>query len=349
MASVTDPDCIFLKACRRQPTSRTPIWLMRQAGRYQREYRELRQRVSMLELCRTPELASQVTLRAVEQLGVDAAIIFADILLITETLGLQLEFSKGEGPVIGNPVRQADDLERLTRPDVSALDYVYEAIRLTRAQLPPEVALIGFCGAPFTVSSYIIEGGKSRNYVHTKTMMHCDDATWRGLMERLVAMSVDYLNAQIDAGADAVQVFDSWAGILCPDDYRRFVLPYVQALIAGVADATPVIYFAQGNPALLPLIKQTGADVIGVDWRVDLADAWSVLGDDVAIMGNLDPVTLLTSPAKIRAAADAILTKAAGRPGHIFNLGHGVLPQTDPNNAIALVEAVHEISARKLG
>ena len=346
MITPADHDCVFLKACRREPTPHTPIWLMRQAGRYQAEYREIRAKVSMLELCRTPELASQVTLMAVDQLGVDAAIIFADILLVTETLGLDLEFAKGEGPVIHNPVRQRSDLDRLKTPDVAELGYVYEALSLTRAQLPPEVALIGFCGAPFTVASYIIEGGKSRNYVNTKTMMRCDEATWKGLMDRLVALEIDYLNAQIDAGADAVQVFDSWAGTLCPDDYRRFVMPYVAALIAGVAGRAPVIHFAQGNPALLPLIKQSGADVIGVDWRIDLADAWSVLGDDVAIMGNLDPVTLLTTPAQIRQEAQSILAKADARPGHIFNLGHGILPETKPEDAIALVQAVHDLSAR---
>ena len=346
MTPPADPDCVFLKACRREPTAHTPIWLMRQAGRYQQEYREIRAKVSMLELCHTPELASQVTLMAVDQLGVDAAIIFADILLVTEPLGLNLEFAQGEGPVIDNPVRQRSDLDRLEQRDVADLGYVYEALRLTRTQLPRDVALIGFCGAPFTVASYIIEGGKSRNYVHTKTMMRCDPETWGGLMQRLVALEIDYLNAQIDAGADALQVFDSWAGALCPDDYRRFVLPHVQALIAGVERRVPVIHFAQGNPALLPLMKQTGADVIGVDWRVDLAEAWSTLGDDVAIMGNLDPVTLLTTPEQIRAEAGAILAKAGGRPGHIFNLGHGILPETDPQDAIALVDAVHELSAR---
>ena len=346
MATRADHDCAFLQACRREPTAYTPIWLMRQAGRYQPEYRQLRQRVSMLELCRTPQLASQVTLMAVDQLGVDAAIIFADILLVTEPLGLRLEFAAGEGPVIDDPVRRHSDLDRLRQPDVAELGYVYEALALTRAQLPAEVALIGFCGAPFTVASYIIEGGKSRNYVNTKTMMRCDQATWHGLMERLVALEIDYLNAQIDAGADAVQVFDSWAGTLCPDDYRRFVMPHVKALIDGVGRRAPVIHFAQGNSALLPLMKQTGADVIGVDWRVDLAEAWAVLGDDVGIMGNLDPVTLLATPAAIRAEARAILAKADARPGHIFNLGHGILPETDPHNAIALVEAVHELSAR---
>lgn len=341
-----DSNCVFLKACRGEPTPYTPIWLMRQAGRYQPEYRQLRKEHSMLEICHTPELASQVTLLAADQLGVDAAIIFADILLVTEPMGLNLEFAKGEGPVIDNPVRQQKDLDRLKEPDVTDLGYLFEALRLTRDQLPPEVALIGFCGAPFTVASYIIEGGKSKDYVNTKTMMRSDEATWNGLMDRLVAFEIDYLNAQIDAGADAVQVFDSWAGALCPDDYRRFVMPHVKTLIDGVKQGVPVIHFAQGNSALLPLLRQAGGDVIGVDWRVDLAEAWASLGHDVGIMGNLDPVTLLASKDQIRAEARAILAKADGRSGHIFNLGHGILAQTPPENAIALVEAVHEISAR---
>ena len=300
----------------------------------------------MLELCHTPELASQVTLLAADQLGVDAAIIFADILLVAEPMGLNLRFAKGEGPVIDNPIRQEEDLDQLKEPHISELDYLFEALRLTRDQLPPEVALIGFCGAPFTVASYMIEGGKSRNYAKTKTMMRYDKATWSGLMDRLVAFEIDYLNAQIEAGADAVQVFDSWAGVLCPDDYHRFVMPHVKKLIDGISQGTPVIHFAQGNSALLPLMRQAGGDVIGVDWRVDLADAWAALGYGVGIMGNMDPVTLLASKGQIRAEAKAILVKTEGRPGHIFNLGHGVLPETPPENAAALVEAVHEMSAR---
>jgi len=346
MMQRADGNCVFLKACRGEPTPYTPIWLMRQAGRYQPEYRQLRKEHSMLEICHSPRLASQVTLLAADQLGVDAAIIFADILLVAEPMGLSLQFASGEGPVIDNPIRQQKDLDRLEEPDITELSYLFEALRLTRDQLPSEVALIGFCGGPFTVASYMIEGGKSRDYVNTKTMMRSDEVTWNGLMDRLVAFEIDYLNAQIDAGADAVQVFDSWAGVLCPDDYRRYVMPHVKALIDGVKGSVPVIHFAQGNSALLPLIRQAGGDVIGVDWRVDLAEAWTLLGQDVGIMGNLDPVTLLSSKEQIRAEAKAILAKAAGRPGHIFNLGHGVLPETPPDNAAALVEAVHELSAR---
>lgn len=335
---------VFLQACRREPVPHTPVWVMRQAGRYQRAYRNIRKNVTMLELCRTPELAAEVTLMAVDRLGTDAAIIFADILLIVETMGLQLEFAKGEGPVIHNPVRSQADVDRLLKGDVSDFDYVYKAIEITRRALRPDIALIGFCGAPFTVASYVIEGGKSSNYRRTKAMMYTQPDVWNGLMERLVDLLIDYLNHQIDAGADAVQVFDSWAGSLCPDDYRNFVQPHVKRLIAGVRDGTPVINFATGNPALLPLMKEAGGDVIGLDWRVDLADAWARLGDDVAVMGNLDPVVLYATPDAIRAAVKSILDKAAGRPGHIFNLGHGVSPDMDPLNVSELVDAVHELS-----
>lgn len=343
-ASATDS--VFVKACRREPTPYTPVWIMRQAGRYQREYLKIRKKVTMLELCKTPELAAEVTLMAVDRLGVDAAIIFADILLVTEPMGLHLEFVKGEGPVIHNPVRTREDVHSLRKADVSEFAYVFDALKITRRALRPDIGLIGFAGAPFTIASYMIEGGKSAHYVKTKTMMYRDKATWHALMERLTNILIEYLNGQIAAGADAVQLFDSWVGSLSPDDYRECVMPHVKRLIDGIDKSAPVINFSTGNPALLPLMKEAGGDVIGLDWRSDLAEAWSMLGDNVAVMGNMDPIVLYTSPDEIRAHVQAILDKAAGRPGHIFNLGHGILPDMPPENVAELVDAVHELSAR---
>lgn len=339
-------DSVFMKACRREKTPYTPIWIMRQAGRYQREYLRIRKKVTILELCKTPDLAAEVTLMAVDRLGVDAAIIFADILLVAEPLGLHLEFVKGEGPVIHNPVRKRQDVDRLSDPDVSKLAYVFDAVKITRRALRPDIALIGFAGGPFTIASYMIEGGKSGHYVKTKTMMYEDKATWHALMERLTSILIEYLNGQIAAGADAVQIFDSWVGSLSPDDYRQYVMPHVRRLINEIDKSAPLIHFATGNPSLLPFMKEAGGDVIGLDWRSDLADAWSLLGDDVAIMGNLDPIVLYTSPEEIRAQVQAILDKAQGRPGHIFNLGHGILPDMPPEHVAELVDAVHELSAR---
>lgn len=342
----TIKDSAFMKACRREQTPYTPVWIMRQAGRYQREYLKIRRKVTLMELCKTPELAAEVTLMAVDRLGVDAAIIFADILLVTEPMGLHLEFVQGEGPVIHNPVRTRQDVDRLKDADVSELRYVSDAIKITRHALRPDIGLIGFAGAPFTIASYMIEGGKSRNYIKTKTMMYQDTATWCALMERLTKLITAYLNKQIAAGADVVQLFDSWVGSLSPDDYRQYVMPHVKRLIDGIEKSVPLIHFSTGNPALLPLMKETGWDVIGLDWRADLAEAWSLLGDDVAVMGNMDPVVLYTSPKEIREHVQAILDKAAGRPGHIFNLGHGILPDMPPENVAEFVDAVHELSAR---
>ena len=344
--SLSIDDSVFMKACRREPTAYTPVWLMRQAGRYQRAYRQIRSNLSMLELCKTPDLAAEVTLMAVDRLGVDAAIIFADILLPVESIGLSLEFAKGEGPVIHNPVRSRRDLDRLVRPKGGELDYVFDAIRLTRKALRPDIALIGFVGAPFTVASYIIEGGKSSRYAKTKMLMAQDPVAWNQLMQLLVDVLAEFLNGQIAAGADVVQLFDSWVGVLAPDDYRNHIFPHVKELISRITPGTPVINFATGNPALLPLLKESGGDVIGLDWRCDLAESWSLLGDDVAVMGNLDPITLYASPAQIREAVKAILDKAAGRPGHIFNLGHGILPDFDGYHVAELVDAVHELSAK---
>lgn len=342
-----DHDCLLLRAARRKPVPRTPVWLMRQAGRYLPEYRKLRQKISFLELCKNPELSAEVMLSAVDRLGVDAAIIFADLLPILEPMGLKLEFTAGDGPVVHNPIRSGKDVERLAElEDLSPLDFVFETVRKTRAGLPPEKAVIGFSGAPFTLASYAVEGGGSRHYAHVKSLMYHDPSAWEALMGRLARAVTRYLNAQISAGAQAVQLFDSWVGCLGPEDYQRFVLPHTRAVIQGITPGTPVINFFTGNPALLPLVAQTGGAVIGIDWRVRLDTAWETIGPDKGIQGNLDPAVLLGPIAEIRSRTRDILRQAAGRPGHIFNLGHGVLPQTPVENVLALVEAVREYSSR---
>ena len=341
-------DSPMMKACRREPTPHTPIWLMRQAGRYMPEYRAVRDKVSFLELCKRPELAAEVMVTAVKRLGVDAAIIFSDLLPILEPMGMQLEFSAGEGPVIHNPIREGQDVDRVIElENVESLHFVTETVRQTRAALPEQIPLIGFAGAPFTLASYAIEGGASRNYLHTKTLMYRDEGAWGELMARLARAVARYLAAQIAAGAQIVQLFDSWVGCLGPDDYRRYILPYTQAVINALPADVPVIHFATGNPALVPLTAEAGGSVIGVDWRVRLEDAWRLIGSQHAIQGNLDPTVLLADRDEIRRRAKEILQQADGRPGHIFNLGHGVLPQTPVDNAVALVEMVHEMSARR--
>jgi uroporphyrinogen decarboxylase len=332
-----------MRACRREPVPYTPIWLMRQAGRYMPEYRAVRAKTTFLELCKTPSLAAEVTVTAAERLGVDAAIIFADILLILEPMGVELEFAHGEGPVIHNPVRQASDVDRLRQlEDVNALEFVNEAIRQTRRALKPDIPLIGFSGAPFTLASYLTEGGGSKNYVHTKRLMYNDRGAWHAMMSLISASLVKYLNAQIDAGAQAVQLFDSWVGALGPDDYREFVLPHTRSVIQNIKPGVPVIHFGTGTAALLELLREAGGDVIGLDWRVRLDEGWQRVGHDVAVMGNLDPVALFADRDVLRAHAKRILDQADKRPGHIFNLGHGILPETPVENVIALVDMVHE-------
>ncbi len=335
----------FLKACRREPTDVTPIWLMRQAGRYMAEYRSVRSKVSFLELCKDPELATEVTVTAAERLGVDAAILFADILLILEPLGLDLEFAKGEGPVIHNPVRAASDVDRI-RPmtDVAPLDYVIRAVRSIRAALRPDIPLIGFAGAPFTLACYVIEGGSSRHYDQAKTFMYRDEGAWNVLMGHLVDATAIYLNAQASAGAQVLQVFDSWVGCLSPTDYRRYVRPHMARLFEQLDPTVPVIHFGTDTGSLLELQRDAGGSIIGLDWRVDLDRAWERLGDEVAVQGNLDPVVLLAPREEIERQARRILAQAASRPGHIFNLGHGIMPQTPVNHVLALVEFVHEHS-----
>lgn len=337
----------FMKACRGEPTDVTPIWMMRQAGRYMAEYREVRANVSFLELCANSQLCSEVMCTAVDRLGVDAAIIFSDLLPILVPMGCDLEFVKGDGPVIHNPVRTTADIDRIKPLESNAeLEFVMETVRLTRRDLPADMPLIGFAGAPFTLASYMIEGGASRNYAATKTIMHGDRGAWNQLMDHLVLSISIYLNGQIEAGAQCVQLFDSWAGCLSYEDYRIHVHPHVQKIIASLPSDVPVINFATGNPSLLPLLADTEASVIGIDWRTRLDEAWQTVGHNKAVQGNLDPTVLLTNPAEIRRQAKIILDQAAGRPGHIFNLGHGILPMTDVDNAIALVDAVHELSQR---
>jgi uroporphyrinogen decarboxylase len=338
----------FMKACRREPVDVTPVWLMRQAGRFMKEYRELRARVPFLELCKNPDLVAEVTVGAARKLGVDAAIIFADLLLIIEPLGLELEYGKGEGPIIRPALRGPGDVDRLrnVEPEES-LGYLYEAIRRTRAALPPGLPLIGFAGAPFTVASYMIEGGASKNFRYTKTLMYRDEGAWRALMERLSCEMAKYVNAQIKAGVQAVQIFDSWVGCLGPEDYRRFVLPYTRLLLQGVTPGTPVINFGTGTAMFLEEMRDAGGDIIGLDFHVELGKAWDRLGDGVGVQGNLDPVALYADLPFIRQRVQEILEQAAGRPGHIFNLGHGILPDTPEENVISLVKMVHELSARR--
>jgi uroporphyrinogen decarboxylase len=320
---------------------------MRQAGRYMAEYRAIRARSSFLELCKNPEAAAEVTLQPVDRLGVDAAILFADILLIVEPLGVGLEFGAGEGPRIVRPVRGDADVARLGPVDVeSALGFVFDAVTRVRKALAGRVPLIGFAGAPFTVASYMVEGGASRDYLHVKRLMYDAPAAWARLMDVLADATARYLNGQIAAGAEAVQVFDSWVGALAPDDYRAFVLPHMKTLFSKLTPGTPTIHFGTGTAALLPLLREAGGDVIGLDWRVDLAKGWAAVGHDVAVQGNLDPAVLLAAPAYIRKRAQAVLDAAGGRPGHIFNLGHGIHKETPVEHVKALVDLVHELSAR---
>ena len=333
----------FMKACSREKTERTPIWLMRQAGRYMKEFREIRSRVTLLELCKTPELACEVTVHAQEKLGVDAAIIFSDILVPLDALGVGLDYVKGEGPVIERPLRQESELDSLPELDVrESLSYVMQAISLTRKALKPDIPLLGFAAAPFTLASYLIEGGSSRNYENTKTMMYCRPELWQRLMSKIVSISIDYLNAQIEAGAQAVQVFDSWMGCLSVPDYQKFSHPYSAQLIAGIKKDVPVIHFGTGNVHLLPLMKTAGASVLGLDWRVDLAKKWDELGDNIAVQGNLDPCVLFADQRYIRSTTENLLASVASKPGYIFNLGHGVLPPTDVDNVRFLVDLVHD-------
>ncbi len=337
----------FLQACRGESTSYTPIWLMRQAGRYQPEYRAIRAKVSFVELCKRPDLAAEVTLLPVTQLGVDAAILFADILLVLEPLGIGFEFTKGDGPHIAKPVRTAADIDAVAEQIDArhALGYVLETIRLVRTSLPQGVPLIGFAGAPFTLASYAIEGGGSRDYRHTKQLMYRDEGAWNALMTKLTGAVVDYLNAQIESGAQAVQVFDSWIGCLSPRDYGRYVQPHMKRLFAALDKSVPHIHFGTGTATLLAQQLEAGGDVIGFDWRVELGPTWETLGAK-AVQGNLDPYVLLAPRDELKRRASEVLASAGGRPGHIFNLGHGIFPEAEVDQVRALVDHVHEASQR---
>jgi len=335
-------DSVFMRACRREPVPYTPIWLMRQAGRYMAEYRAIRAKTPMLDLCKSPELVAEVTTFARRRIGVDAAILFADLLLIVESLGLKLTFAAGEGPVIEPAVRDGKAVDALLEVDPDSLQYVYDAVKATRAALEPEIPLIGFAGAPFTVASYLIEGQGSRHFEHTKALMYGNEGAWHALMEKLVRGTIGYLNRQAEAGCQVLQIFDSWVGTLAPSDYRRYVAPHVAHMIAGLTPGVPVIHFGTGTGALLADMKKAGGQVIGLDWRVDLGPTWDALGKDVAVMGNLDPLTLLGPPEVMERETRRILAEAKGRIGHVFNLGHGILPATPVDNVVRLVDLVHE-------
>jgi uroporphyrinogen decarboxylase len=338
----------FLRACRREPVDATPIWFMRQAGRYMAEYRALRAKYTLLEICKNPELATEVTLQPVNAHKVDAAILFADILLPLEPMGAPFEFAKGEGPVIHEPVRDRAAVERLRviEPE-DGLGYVLDAIKMIRKELDGKTPLIGFAGAPFTLASYLIEGGKSSNYALTKRMMYNEPETWNLLMSKFSEVVRRYLHAQIKAGANAVQLFDSWVGSLSPTDYEQFILPHVSSILKDVEKAgVPVIHFGVHSASLLPLQKRAGGTVIGVDWTTPLDHAIDLLGAGVAVQGNLDPLLLSAPRALLTTRVDDILRRAKGASGHIFNLGHGILPETDPDAVKFVVDLVHERTKR---
>lgn len=337
---------LLLKTFAREKTETTPVWLMRQAGRYMKEYRDLKEKWGFLELCHNPELACQVTTDAVHALNVDAAIIFADILLILEAQGLGLHFEAGEGPVIEKPIRSKEDVAALGQIDVSAkLSYVGQSIKNTVSSLGPEIPVIGFAGAPFTVASYAIEGGGSRNFEKAKSFMYHESDAWHRLMDKLVQDTASYLEMQINSGASVVQLFDSWVGCLSPADFRQYVLPHLQKLVSTLSGKAYVIYFGTQTSGLLDQIKTLDAHAIGVDWRIELDKAWDLIGHDKGIQGNLDPVTLFADRETIKKRALSVLEQAQGKPGHIFNLGHGILPGTPVDNVKYLVEIVHQFKS----
>ena len=334
----------FLKACRREPVDVTPVWFMRQAGRYMSDYRALRLRYSLLDICRSPELAVAVTLQPVDVIEVDAAILFSDLLIPFTPMGLDFDFIKGEGPAIAHPIRCAGDVDRLRRFDPrDALPFVFETIRVLRSELVDRVPLIGFGGAPFTLAAYAIEGGPSTTYARTKAFMYAQPRAWHRLCERFAEMMSDYLAAQVEAGVQAVQLFDSWAGALSRADYREFAHPHSSRILRAIRSlGVPVVHFGVGTAAILPDLADAGGDVIGVDWRLPLDEAWAVVGHDRALQGNLDPALLLGPPERLFDAADDVLRRAGGREGHIFNLGHGILPSTSLEHVQELAKRVHQ-------
>ena len=344
---VSNHELPFIAACQRQAVPHTPVWLMRQAGRYLPEYRAIREKMGFLDLCKTPEVAAEVTVQPIERFGMDAAILFADILLPLEPLGLGLSFEKGDGPALAKPIRQVADVDRLPPVDVDdSLSFVFDTVRHVRERLTGPTALIGFAGAPFTLASYAIEGGGSRNYLETKRFMYTEPAAWQALMKKLVKVTVDYLNGQIHAGAQAIQVFDSWVGHLSPEDYETAILPHMRDLFAQLDRSVPTIYFGTGTPGILELIAAAGSDVVGVDWRIRMDEAWRRIGYDRAVQGNLDPLLLFAPRETIRSRVQMILDETEGRHGHIMNLGHGILPQTPIDGVRCFVDSVHELSSR---
>jgi uroporphyrinogen decarboxylase len=340
---------IFLKACCGEEIEYTPVWLMRQAGRYLPEYQAVRAKVDFLTLCKTPELAAKVTLQPVDILGVDAAILFSDILIPVEAMGLRLAFSDKQGPVLSEPIRNKSAVERLLIPDTEEdMPFILKTIKILRKELENKVPLIGFSGAPFTLATYMIEGGTSKNFLHTKKMMFQHSGIFSYLMEKLTVTVTSYLSAQIKAGAQAVQLFDTWAGILAPPDYKEFVLPYVKKAISELKkEGVPIIYFINDCAGILKEVQKSGADVIGIDWRIDLGDAINSLGKKVVIQGNLDPCALFLPKEKLEERVKDILRKGEAAKGHIFNLGHGILPETPVENALAMVEAVHKYGKKE--
>jgi uroporphyrinogen decarboxylase len=341
------PDSLFVRACRRQPVEATPVWFMRQAGRYMKEYRDVRKHYSLVEICKKPEVAADVTITAAEYLGVDAAIIFADLLLPLEVMGLPFRFEAGEGPVIERPLRTAEDVNALRTDRAAELGYVAEAVSLVAKHFGSKLPVIGFCGAPFTLASYMVEGGGSRHYIEVKKLMYNSPEVWEELVDKLVDVLAKYTAAQVRAGADVVQIFDSWVGSLSVEDYRRYALLPTTRLIQRLQKEAkvPIIYFGTDSATLLPSMSETGAEVIGLDWRIPLDEGWRSVGHQHGVQGNLDPVALFSSWREVRARAEHILRLADGRPGHIFNLGHGILPHTPVENVKNLAQFVHEFSA----
>ncbi len=341
----------FLRACRLEQTDCTPVWFMRQAGRYMKEYRIIRERYSLIEMFKNPELAAEITLQPIKAFSVDAAIIFADILLPLEPMGISIEFVQGEGPVIRNPVRSLTDVRslRIANPEED-LHFVLKSLQLVRSEIDDNVPLIGFAGAPFTLASYAIEGGASSNYLLTKQLMYRDRPAWDLLMSKLCETILEFLKSQVRAGAQVVQIFDSWVGCLSPSDYRNYVFSYTQKILQELSrESISTIHFGTGTAGLLPLMAEAGGNVIGVDWRISLNMAWKHISTGVGIQGNLDPITLLAPLPILRQKAAEIIDMANGRPGHIFNLGHGILPSTPADSVRKLANFVHEYSAKKTG
>ena len=337
----------FLDACRGEPVDMTPVWLMRQAGRYLPEYRTLREAHSFWEMCKTPELAVEVTLQPVDAIGVDAAILFSDILVPVEAMGVEIEFIEGKGPVFDEPVRDEAAIDSLRIIEPADIDFVCQAIRILRRELEGRVPLIGFSGAPFTLASYLVEGGGSRHFIEIKALIFKEPELYGRLMDKLSDVVIVYLKAQIEAGAQVVQPFESWASAVGPADYEKYVFPYSKKVLASVSDlGVPIIHFANGAGTFIDKVAAAGGDVIGIDWHIRLDDAWTAIGKEKAIQGNLDPVALLAGPAEIEKRVRDVLEQAGSRPGHIFNLGHGILPQTPVENAKYFVDCVHRLSAR---